>query len=220
MLYTFPLSPSRSSHAVFTVVIGIACVRRLSSLSNKLFRVASHIISVEFHFLSLNIFIRSIRLRTDTVLVSVCVSCVARVCVCVRAMLNATTLAAMAASMATAAAAAQGSIGIQCEMHFIDAAAMRFAHKEFYYTRNERANSYLQSHHGNRLCLILRSLPLSHSLDSHTLPHAMQHGREIFTLYIHTHTHHILMDYYLHPLSAALSFTCLPTPLDSLLFVC
>lgn len=31
-------------------------VRRLSSLSNKLFWLASHIISVQFHFLSLNIF--------------------------------------------------------------------------------------------------------------------------------------------------------------------
>lgn len=35
-------------------------VRRLSGLSNKLFRVASHIISVQFHFLSVNIFAHSL----------------------------------------------------------------------------------------------------------------------------------------------------------------
>lgn len=133
-------------------------------------------------------------------------------CVCVCAMLNTTTLASMASSMA---AAAHRSIGIQWKCISLTPLPCGLLTWNFI-THETRVSSCSQSHHENRVCLIVRSL----SLASHTLPHTMQHGKYIFYfvyMYIvHTHRPNILMDYYLHPLSwRSRSLAC---PHHSILF--
>lgn len=203
MLYTFPLSPFRSLCVVFTVVIGIACVCRLSSLSNKLFRVASHIISVEFHFLPLDIFTRSIWLFTDTFGVSLWL------CRMYVPLLNATTLAA--------AAAAHRSIGIQWKCISLMPLPCGLLTRNFI-THETRVSSYSQSHHENRVSPDSTFI-LSLSLSILTLFGMRCNTATIFLLCIHLHTHrpNILMDYYLHPSSwRSRSLVC---PLHSILFL-